>query len=118
MSGNNDIVATADKDGFLVLTSASGLNIGVKLVLKMISLSSIRRWSSVFSANRLHSVRCINSHIRWWKCSIEDGETDAHTGTDKLGLMTQSEELTTVTGLAVGQFTNKYSIRFIRFSYR
>ena len=34
---------------------------------------------------------------------IEDGETDAHTGTDKLGLMTQSEDAsTTVSGLAVG----------------
>ena len=107
MSGNNDIVATADKDGFLVLTSASGLNIDVKGgsendIFDQAQSEDGQAFSVTNSDFTAYGVLTLTSDDGS-VIVIEDGETDTHTGTDKLGLMTQSEDAsTTVTGLAVG----------------
>ena len=107
MSGNNDVVATADKDGFLVLTSASGLTIDVEggtgtSIFDQAQSEDGQAFtvsSSDFTAYGVLTLTSDDGSV----IVIEDGETDAHTGTDKLGLMTQSEDAsTTVTGLAVG----------------
>jgi flagellin len=107
MSGNNDIVATADKDGFLVLTSASGLTIDVKGgsendIFDQAQSEDGQAFSvtnSDFTAFGVLTLTSDDGSV----IVIEDGETDAHTGTDKLGLMAQSEDAsTTVSGLAVG----------------
>ena len=107
MSGNNDVVATADKDGFLVLTSASGLTIDVKGGSEndifdraqtedgeLITVSN-----SDFTAFGVLTLTSDDGSV----IVIDDGETSTHTGTNKLGLMTQSEDASTsISGLAVG----------------
>jgi flagellin len=107
MSGNNDIVATADKDGFLVLTSESGLTIDVKGGSENDIFDAAQSEdgqafsvsSSDFTAYGVLTLTSDDGSV----IVIEDGETDTHTGTDKLGLMAQSEDATTtVSGLGVG----------------
>ena len=107
MSGNNDVVATTDKDGFLVLTSASGLTIDVEggtgtSIFDQAQTEdgqTVTVSSSDFTAYGVLTLASDDGSV----IVIEDGETSTHAGTDKLGLMTQSEDAsTTVSGLAVG----------------
>jgi len=106
---NTDIVATANSDGELVLTSESGQNIvvaggtGTALYDSAqyadgTAISGVSGTSDITAFGHLTLKSDDGSVI-----VIEDGETDVHAGLDKLGLMAQSEDAsTTVKGLAVG----------------
>jgi len=108
LTGNTDIVATTNSDGELVLTSESGQNIvvaggtGTTLYDNAqyadgTNISGVSGTSDFTAFGVLTLTSNDGSTI-----VIEDGETDAHTGLDKLGLMAQSEDAaTTVKGLAV-----------------
>ena len=65
MSGNNDIVATADKDGF-VLTSASGLTIDVKGGSEndIFDAAQSEDGQAFTVTNSDFTARCIDTHIR------------------------------------------------------
>lgn len=111
LSGNTDVVATTNTDGELVLTSASGLNIvvaggtGTSIfdAAQAADGTAFTVSDSDFTAFGVLTLSSNDGSV----IVMEDGETDAHTGLDKLGLMAQSEDASTsVTGLSVGTVSN------------
>ena len=111
LSGNTDVVATTNTDGELVLTSASGLNIvvaggtGTSIfdAAQAADGTAFTVSNSDFTAFGVLTLSSNDGSV----IVMEDGETDAHTGLDKLGLMAQSEDASTsVTGLSVGTVSN------------
>jgi len=106
LTGQSDVVASMDSDGLLVLSSNSGQNIVVT------STAAATLFTAPQSANGEDFSLTGSNFTAYGTLTltsndgstivIEDGETDAHTGLDKLGLMAQSEDAsTTVKGLAV-----------------
>ena len=106
LTGQSDVVASMDSDGLLVLSSNSGQNIVVT------STAATTLFTAPQSANGEGFTLTGSNFTAYGTLTltsndgstivIEDGETDAHTGLDKLGLMAQSEDASTkVTGLAV-----------------
>ena len=106
LTGKTDVVASMNESGQLVLTSNSGQNIVVlggteTAVFTAAEAADGTTFSSTNSDITAYGVLTLTSNDGS-VIVIEDGETDAHTGLDKLGLMAQSEDAsTTVTGLAV-----------------
>jgi flagellin len=106
LTGKTDVVASMNESGQLVLTSNSGQNIVVlggteTAVFTAAEAEDGTTFGSTNSDITAYGVLTLTSNDGS-VIVIEDGETDAHTGLDKLGLMAQSEDAsTTVTGLAV-----------------
>ncbi|MDB2478339.1 flagellin [Alphaproteobacteria bacterium] len=106
LTGKTDVVASMNESGQLVLTSNSGQNVVVlggteTAVFTAAEAEDGTTFSSTNSDITAYGVLTLTSNDGS-VIVIEDGETDAHTGLDKLGLMAQSEDAsTTVTGLAV-----------------
>jgi flagellin len=106
LDGKVDIVATADSDGFLVLTSNSGLNITVA------GGSENDIFDRAQSADGTTFTVSNSDFVAFGVLTlesddgsaivIEDGEVDTHTGLTTLGLKAQSEDAsTTISGLSV-----------------
>ena len=102
LQATTDIVASTNSDGELVLTSNSGQNIvvaggtGTTLFDSAqykdgTAISGVSGTSDITAFGILTLTSDDGSVI-----VIEDGETDAHSGLDKLGLMAQSEHASTV----------------------
>jgi len=106
LTGKTDVVASMNSDGELVLTSNSGQNIVVAggtetAVFTAAQAEDGTAFTVSNSDFTAYGVLTLTSNDGS-TIVIEDGETDAHTGLDKLGLMAQSEDAeTTVKGLAV-----------------
>jgi len=106
LTGKTDVVASMNESGQLVLTSNSGQNVVVlggteTAVFTAAEAEDGTTFGSTNSDITAYGVLTLTSNDGS-VIVIEDGETDAHTGLDKLGLMAQSEDAsTTVTGLAV-----------------
>jgi len=106
LTGKTDVVASMNSDGELVLTSNSGQNIVVAggtetAVFTAAQAADGTAFTVANSDFTAYGVLTLTSNDGS-TIVIEDGETDAHTGLDKLGLMAQSEDAeTTVKGLAV-----------------
>ena len=107
LTGNSDVVATTNSTGELVLTSETGVNIvvaggtGTDIfdAAQAADGTAFTVSSSDFTAFGVLSLSSNDGSA----IVMEDGETDAHTGLDKLGLMAQSEDAsTTTTGVSVG----------------
>ena len=106
MKDKSDVVASMNDAGELVLTSNSGQNIavlggtetGVFTAAQSEAGEAFTVSNSDFTAYGVLTLTSDDGSV----IVIEDGETDAHTGLDKLGLMAQSEDAsTTVDGLGV-----------------
>jgi flagellin len=107
LTGNSDVVATTNSTGELVLTSETGVNIvvaggtGTDIfdAAQAADGTAFTVSSSDFTAFGVLSLSSNDGSA----IVMEDGETDTHTGLDKLGLMAQSEDAsTTTTGVSVG----------------
>ena len=107
LTGNSDVIATTNSAGELVLTSDSGVNIvvaggtGTSIfdAAQAADGTAFTVSSSDFTAFGVLSLSSNDGSA----IVMEDGETDTHTGLDKLGLMAQSEDAsTTTTGVSVG----------------
>ena len=103
-----DIVASTNSDGELVLTSNSGQNIVVKggTGTALFDNAQYKDGTAISGVSGTSDITAFG--ILTLKSDdgsvivIEDGETDAHAGLDKLGLMAQSEHASTVvTGVSV-----------------
>ena len=106
MKDKSDVVASMNDAGELVLTSNSGQNIAVLGGTETTVFTAAQSeagedfgaTNSDFTAYGVLTLTSDDGSV----IVIEDGETDAHTGLDKLGLMAQSEDAsTTVDGLGV-----------------
>ena len=106
MKDKSDVVASMNDAGELVLTSNSGQNIavlggtetGVFTAAQSEAGEAFTVANSDFTAYGVLTLTSDDGSV----IVIEDGETDAHTGLDKLGLMAQSEDASTsVDGLGV-----------------
>jgi flagellin len=106
LSGKVDIVATADTDGFLVLTSNSGLTITVDGgteadIFDQAQAADGTAFTVTTSAFTAFGVLTLTSDDGS-AIVIEDGEVDTHTGLTTLGLTAQSEDASTeISGLSV-----------------
>ena len=106
LTGKTDVVASMNSDGELVLTSNSGQNIVVAggtetAVFTAAQAEDGTAFTVSNSDFTAYGVLTLTSNDGS-TIVLEDGETDAHSGLDKLGLMAQSEDAeTTVKGLAV-----------------
>ena len=106
LTGKTDVVASMNSDGELVLTSDSGQNIVVAGGTETAVFTAAQAEDgTAFTVSNSDFTAYGNFTLTSNDGStivIEDGETDAHAGLDKLGLMAQSEDASTkVTGLAV-----------------
>ena len=107
LDGKVDIVATADTDGMLVLTSNSGLNIAVDggtetTIFDAAQAADGTAFTVTTSAFTAFGVLSLSSDDGS-AIVLEDGEIgSAHTGLDTLGLQSQSQNAsTTIEGLSV-----------------
>jgi len=107
LTGNSDVIATTNTAGELVLTSKSGVNIVVTGgtepdMFDAAQAADGTAFSVTNSDFTAFGVLTLTSNDGS-AIVMEDGEVDTHTGLDKLGLMSQSEDAsTTTTGVSVG----------------
>ncbi|MGB0342407.1 MAG: flagellin [Parvibaculales bacterium] len=117
VGSQTDIKATADEDGFLILTSASGVNIVVDddvddddaggLFTAATSLDGSATTTAYGSGGFTQTGTLTLTSADGTPVQLYDGQADTNNGADtdglvKLGLMSQSEDvLNTTTGLSV-----------------
>jgi flagellin len=113
MTGNNDIVASANSDGELVLVSASGQNIifddgseNGDLFTAAAGDDGVANASLTAGVGTAFGIITLTSDDGS-QITLSDGEGPTHTGLDTLGLQGQSEKVdSTTTGLDVGSVAN------------
>jgi flagellin len=113
MTGNNDIVASSNSDGELVLVSASGQNIVFDdgsenggLFTAAVGDDGVANASLNQGVGTAFGILTLTSDDGG-QITLSDGEGPTHTGLDTLGLQAQSEKVEeTTTGLDVGSVAN------------
>ena len=113
MTGNNDIVASSNSDGELVLVSESGQNIifddgseDGDLFTAAAGDDGVANASLAAGVGTAFGILTLTSDDGS-QITLSDGEGPTHTGLDTLGLQAQSEKVdTTTSGLDVGSVAN------------
>ena len=113
MGVNNDITATSNADGELVLTSESGQTIavaggtGTGLFTDAVVENGADPTSDISSSDVTVYGTLTLTSADGAPITIEDGEVDTHTGLATLGLQAQSEKAeTSVSGVSVSSVAN------------